>query len=57
MLAWIFSHTGRLPSEILALPPGERAICMMGAQKAMVDEAKLMAVRTISSALTGGKRP
>jgi len=30
-LAWIFTHTGRLPSEILSLPPGERAICMRGA--------------------------
>jgi hypothetical protein len=27
MLAAIFLKTGRYPSEILALPPGERAFC------------------------------
>jgi hypothetical protein len=43
-LAYIFIRNGKTPSEVLAMPEGERAICVAGAKLMMLADAKIPAI-------------
>lgn len=46
-LSYIFLHTGKTPSEMLAMAAGERAICIAGARLAMQAQQKVSSAKRL----------
>jgi hypothetical protein len=44
VLAYIFIRNGKTPSEVLAMPEGERAVCVAGARLMMQADRKAMSI-------------